>query len=81
MKSILLLSFIDKESLYDAINSISKQLNISKNQIFVFKVVELDEYVLTYNLHPNKTNIKFNSIWPNTISIHRKTGLLIRKRL
>ncbi len=72
MKSILLLSFINKDQIYLALDKISETLNIKKSQIFVFKIQDTEELIVTYNLNPNYTNIKFNSIWPNTISIHRK---------
>ena len=72
MKSILLLSFVDHNMLYDALHKISEILNIDKTQIFIFKILETGNYALTYNLTADKTNIQFNSIWPNTISIHRK---------
>lgn len=72
MKSILLLSFVEKDQLYEALEKISNTLNISKDQIFVFKIIDTDEFIVTYNLNSDYTNIKFNFIWPNTISIHRK---------
>ena len=72
MKSILLLSFVSHDNLYDALEQISETLGIQKSQIFVFKIVQTNDYALTYNLSADKTNIQFNSIYPNTISIHRK---------
>lgn len=72
-RSILLASFTSKEQLYDAIDRVSQILNLASSQIFVFKGGEAqDEYILTYNLNPEMANIKFSTIWPNTISIHRK---------
>lgn len=70
---VLLASFVDKKELYDAIDQISEKLGINKNMIFVF-VNEDDsgEYILSYNLSSEQANIKFNTIWKNTISIHRK---------
>ena len=41
IKSTLLLTFVKKEELYDAIDKISKLLNIDKNKIFVFKVEKI----------------------------------------
>jgi len=72
MKFTLLLSFVETEKLYDAIDQISKTLNMDPNYIFVFKSDHLDGYILTFNLNPNKSNIQYSAIWPNTISIHRK---------
>ena len=72
MKSILLLSFVDSDKLYEALDKISKTLNIDKHQIFVFKILDNGNYALTYNLSAEKVNVQFNSIWPNTISVHRK---------
>lgn len=71
-KWLLMASFVKHDQLYEALDKISKTLNIEKSKIFVF-MNELDEeYILTYNLNPEFANIKFNSIWPNTVSIHRK---------
>ena len=73
MKSILLLSFVSYDNLYDALEQISETLGIQKSQIFVFKIVQTNDYALTYNLSADKVNIQFNSIYPtNTIAIHRK---------
>ena len=72
MKSTLLLSFVDHDDLYVALDKISNTINIPKGSIFVFKVETLDSYALTYNLDAENSNIQFDSIWPNTISIHRK---------
>ena len=72
MKSTLLLTFIGIDDLYDALSKISETIGIPKYSIFVFKSVDIDGYILTYNLSAEKANIQFDSIWPNTISIHRK---------
>jgi len=70
---LLLASFVDKEELYDALDSISSAINIDRSKIFVFiNEDNPDEYILTYNLNSELANIKFTSIWKNTISIHRK---------
>lgn len=72
-RSLLLASFVDKSELYLAMEQISKTININKDSIFVF-VNEDDpaEYILTYNMNPEFANVKFATIWKNTISVHRK---------
>lgn len=72
-RSLLLASFTSKDELYDAIAQISETINISKDSIFVFLNEDSDgEYVLTYNMNPEFANVKFTTIWKNTISVHRK---------
>lgn len=72
-RSLLLASFVSKDELYDAIDRISETTNIPKDMIFAFVNEDnSNEYVLTYNLNPEMANIKFDSIWKNTISVHRK---------
>ena len=72
-RSLLLASFVDKQNLYEAIDQISEIINISKDAIFVFINEDAqDEYVLTYNMNPEFANIKFTTVWKNTISVHRK---------
>ena len=72
-RSLLLASFVDKDQLYDAIDQISTTINISKDAIFVFINEDApQEYVLTYNMNPEFANVKFATIWKNTISVHRK---------
>ena len=76
-KSTLMASFVFKDELYDAIEKISKDLGIEKHNIFVFKNDEDDsEYILTYNLTSQKYNIKFDSIWKNTISDNLKNAMM-----
>ena len=72
-KSILLASFVEKGDLYVALEKISKACKLESGRIFTF-INENDnnEYILTYNLYAEYANIKFTSIWENTISIHRK---------
>jgi hypothetical protein len=73
-KSILLASFVERGDLYIALEKISKMCKLSeRGRIFTF-INENDnnEYILTYNLYAEYANIKFTSIWENTISIHRK---------
>ncbi len=72
-KSLLLASFVPKTELYDAMEKISTAIEIGYSDIFVFiNEEDKDEYILTYNMNPKFANIKFTSIWKNTISIHRK---------
>jgi hypothetical protein len=72
-KSILMASFVSKDELYTAIESISIGAKIDKSKIFIFVNEDnLDEYVLTYNMDSENANVKFTAIWKNTISIHRK---------
>ena len=72
-RSLLLASFATKDELYDAITQISDTINISKDSIFVFINEGSDgEYILTYNMNPEFANVKFTTVWKNTISVHRK---------
>ena len=72
-RSLLLASFVSKEELYDAIDQISATINIPKDLIFVFiNEDNPQDYVLTYNMNPEFANVKFTTIWRNTISVHRK---------
>ena len=72
-KSLLLASFVPKSELYGAIDRISETINIRREDIFVFlNEDDPNEYILTYNMNPDYANIKFTTIWRNTISVHRK---------
>lgn len=72
-KSLLLASFVPRDELYDAIEQISKAINIDRDSIYVFlNEDDLNEYILSYNMNPAYANVKFTSIWKNTISVHRK---------
>lgn len=72
-KSLLLASFVPKSELYDAIDQISQTINIHRDAIFTFlNESDLDEYILSYNMNPDYANVKFTTIWRNTISVHRK---------
>jgi len=72
-RSLLLASFVQKAELYDAINQISETININKDSIFSFVNEDSpSDYILTYNMNPEFANIKFTTIWKNTISVHRK---------
>jgi hypothetical protein len=72
MKNILLASFVEKNQLDKALANIEKVTSIKRDEIFIFKTDIEDLYLLTYNLNPGLANIKFSSIWSDTISIHRK---------
>jgi len=71
-KHILLASFVNPNELDQALERISKVANINKRNIFVFKAESIDDYILTYNIQQETGGIRFNKIWPDTISIHRK---------
>ena len=72
-RSLLLASFVNKDELYEAIDQISSTIGISKDSIFVFINEDTEgEYVLTYNMNPEFANVKFTTVWKNTISVHRK---------
>lgn len=72
-KSLLLASFVEKSKLYEALDKISEACNIEKDRIFVFiNESNPSEYILTFNISAECANIKFSSIWENTISVHRK---------
>lgn len=59
--------------MYGAIEQISKTIGITKDSIFVFiNEEDPNEYILTYNMNPEFANVKFATIWTNTISVHRK---------
>ena len=54
-------------------DQISKTITIGFNDIFTFiNEEDQNEYILTYNMNPDYANIKFTTIWRNTISVHRK---------
>lgn len=72
-KSLLLASFVPKSELYDAINQITKTIDLDRDSIFIFlNESDPDEYILSYNLSAEYANVKFSTIWRNTISVHRK---------
>lgn len=72
-RSLLLASFVTKDELYEAIEQISEVINIGKDNIFVFINEDSEnEYILTYNMNPEFANVKFTTVWKNTISVHRK---------
>lgn len=73
IKNLLLASFVKKDELDIAIENIVNTININSRDIFIFSNCnDKNEYILTYNMDPNYANIFFSSIWPNTISVHRK---------
>lgn len=65
-------SFVKKDILDEALETIAERANIAKDQIFIFKSDATEDYILTYNVMTNGKRLKFSSIWPDTISIHRK---------
>lgn len=66
-------SFVQKDELYNAMDSITNTINVQSKDIFVhLNCDDQNEYILTYNMDPSYANIFFSSIWPNTISVHRK---------
>lgn len=71
-KSILLASFVEKENLDVALEAIEDKVGVPKNRVFIFTCPDIDDYILTYNIDSEHANVKFNSIWKDTISIHRK---------
>ena len=72
IKNILLASFVPREKIDEALETISRKTNIDSSKIFIFKTGDNNEYVFTFNIDPENANIKFSSIWKDTISIHRK---------
>jgi len=72
-KTILLASFVNKENLKLALDSIENNAKIDRQKIFIFVDENTkNDYICTYNISPEYANIKFTEIWKNTISIHRK---------
>jgi hypothetical protein len=72
-KKLLLASFVPKEQLKYAIAKIATKLNLEHNQIFVFEILDDScQYLITYNIDGEFANLKFDSFWKDTISIHRK---------
>jgi hypothetical protein len=71
-KHILLASFVPHEKLDAAFEQISRVADVERCRIFVFRAPEIEDYIFTYNIQSDHANEKFSSIWPDTISIHRK---------
>lgn len=69
---VLLASFVSPEKIDDAFDQITSVAGVDRHRIFVFKAEGLDDYIFTYNVNTASNRIKFTSIWPDTISIHRK---------
>ena len=64
----LFCTFTDLESLDNLLEDIRSKYTIIYNKIFVLKIVDKDEYVITYNV--DQGNVY--SIPENTILVHRK---------
>lgn len=71
-KHILLASFVAPDQIDEAFDQITSVAGVDRHRIFVFRAAELDDLVFTYNVDTDHNQIKFTSIWPDTISIHRK---------
>lgn len=71
-KSILLASFIKQLDLNEALTKIKATVGLTSRDLFVFSSSTIDDYIVTYNINSEYANLKFSSIWPDTISIHRK---------
>lgn len=71
-KHILLASFVPHVQIDAAFNQISEVAGVDRARIFVFRSPELEDYIFTYNVQSDHANTKFSSIWPDTISVHRK---------
>lgn len=64
----LFCTFTNLEEVDGLVENIKSKYNILFNKIFVFKIIEQEEYVLTYNVEQGN----INSIPDNTILVHRK---------
>ena len=64
----LFCTFTSPEELESLIDNITSQYNILYNKLFVLKIKDQNEYVITYNV--DQGNI--SSIPENTILVHRK---------
>ena len=64
----LFCTFTNLEGLDELITDIKSKYKIIYNKIFVLKILNQDEYVITYNVDPGN----LNNIPDNTILVHRK---------
>ncbi len=64
----LFCTFTDLEGLDAIIEDIKSKYKIIYNKIFVLKILDQDEYVVTYNIDQGN----LNNIPENTILVHRK---------
>ncbi len=64
----LFCTFTDLEGLDKLIEDITSKYKIIYNKIFVLKILDQDEYVITYNVDQGN----LNNIPENTILVHRK---------
>ena len=71
MKTQLLCTFTDITNYADEIGEITKFYNVVFGKVYLLQNRNnVNELLLTYNI--NSDNIKTNSFYPNTISVHRK---------
>jgi len=68
MKNRLFCTFVSIEEVESLIEYIINQYTLSNNKMFVLRIKNNDEYVVTYNIDPNT----IPSILENTILVHRK---------
>ena len=72
-KTVLLASFISRNSLEEYTKSIKENFIISGSKIFILKDKNDDQkIILTYNINLTNEKIQFDSIIPETITLHRK---------
>jgi len=71
-KHILLASFVPPDDIDLAFDQIHTRAGVAKNRIFVFRSDDIDDLIFTYNVSTENADVKFSSIWPDTISVHRK---------
>ena len=72
-KHLLLASFVPHAELDEALDRISSSANIPKDRIFVFRTDDIEDFILTYNIQQSSPKtVRFNKIWSDTISVHRK---------
>jgi len=69
MKNKLYCTFTTYDELYDLVNDLSSKYTILYNKIFIFKLLNNNDYVCTYNID----NFNLGCEIPhNTILVHRK---------
>jgi hypothetical protein len=69
VKNPLLITFTKSETLDIDLGVVTKSYEITSIKIFVLKLSESDELIISYNVE-NSGNLKY---LPNTISAHRKS--------
>jgi hypothetical protein len=68
MNNKLFCTFTDINDLDDLTNSIINRYTILYNKVFILRILDKEEYVITYNVELEN----INSIPENTIMVHRK---------